>query len=187
MQKTYVIVSSMKTILKHKRDFPPDFPPLPGPTSWANETGAQPKACLSVSQKETGLLARFDAIFFNGVDVLQLRMLHDEEGLEGGDRGDCAGTFTSFIAGGVETTFSGVEGMEMTFSVVEGEPDLPFLPDGAGIPFGQGFRGIRGLSAVFAETRTDRVLSRKLSGAFLGLDSALEVSAEGFKWGRRSS
>lgn len=156
MQKTYVIVSSMKTILKHKRDFPPDFPPLPGPTSWANETGAQPKACLSVSQKETGLLARFDAIFFNGVDVLQLRMLHDEEGLEGGDRGDCAGTFTSFIAGGVETTFSGVEGMEMTFSVVE-------------------------------ETRTDRVLSRKLSGAFLGLDSALEVSAEGFKWGRRSS
>jgi hypothetical protein len=114
-------------------------------------------------------------------------VLHDEERLEEGDRGICAGTFTSFVAGGVETTSSGVEGMEMTFSVVEGVTDLPFLPDGAGTPFGQGVRGPRGFSEVFAEARKDRVLSRELSGAFLGLVSALEDSAGGFKRISRSS
>jgi hypothetical protein len=74
----------------------------------------------------------------------------------------------------------------MTFSG-EGETDLPFLPDGAGTPFGQGVPGTRGLFAVFAGVRTDRVLSRKLPGALLELFSALEDSAEGFKGRRRSN
>lgn len=100
-------------------------------------------------------------------------MLRGEEGLEEDDR---VGT-PSFVAGGVVLTSSGVGG----------ETDLPFLPDGAGNPFGQGFRGTRGLFAVFAEAREDRVLSRELSGAFLGLVSALQISAEGFKRRWRSS
>jgi hypothetical protein len=66
-------------------------------------------------------------------------VLHGDEHLEEGDRGGCAGTSTSFVGGDVEMTFTG-----------EGEPDFTFLPDGAGTPFGQGVRGTRGLSAVFA-------------------------------------
>jgi hypothetical protein len=148
------------------------------------------KRHVTVSQKGMGLLAGFEGIFFNGWqcgDSVCGEVLHDEERLEEGDRGGCAGTFTSLIAGGVETIFSGVEGVEISFSVVEGETDLPFLPDGAGTPFGQGVRGTRGLSAVFAETRTDRVLSCRLLGAFLGLVSALGVSAQGFERVRGSS
>jgi hypothetical protein len=103
-------------------------------------------------------------------------VLHKEEFPEEGDRGGCAGASTSFVAGGAEMSFSG-----------EGETDLPFLPDGAGTPFGQGVPGTRGLFAVFAGARTDRVLSRELSGALLELFSALEDTAEGFKQRRRSN
>jgi hypothetical protein len=71
---------------------------------------------------------------------------------------NCRGASTSLTMGGVE----------MSFSVVEGETDLPFLPEGAGVPFGQGVRGHRGLSAVLAGVRQEE-LSRKLTRAFLVL------------------
>jgi hypothetical protein len=103
--------------------------------------------------------------------------VHDEGHLEEGDSSGCAGTSTSFVAGVVEMTFSG-----------GGETDFPFLPNGAGIPFGQGVRRrTRGLSAVFAGARTECVLSRELSRAFLGLVSAFGDTAEGFKRRRRSN
>lgn len=85
-----------------------------------------------------------------------------EEHLEESDGSGGTGTSTSFVAGGV------------SFSCIEGEVDLPFLPDGSGTPSGQPLRETRGLSAVFTKKRTDRVLSRKLEGAFLGLASVLE-------------
>ena len=74
----------------------------------------------------------------------------------------------------------------MTFSVVEGETDLPFLPDGAGTPFGQGLRGTKGLTAVLAGARPDSVLCRNLAGVSSEPVSSLEVFAKCFE-GRRSS
>lgn len=64
--------------------------------------------------------------------------------------------------------------LKMTSSGVEGETDLPFLPEGAGNPFGQGTRGTRGLSPVRAGTRPDRVLCREFTGSFFGLVSDLQ-------------
>ena len=52
----------------------------------------------------------------------------------------------------------------MAFLDVEGDIYFPFLPDGAGIPLGQGARGTRDLTAVFAGVRVGasrfRVLPR---------------------------
>jgi hypothetical protein len=79
-----------------------------------------------------------------------------------------------------------MEGVEMSFSVVEGKTDLPFLPEGAGTPFGQGVRGTRGIYAVLAGARRDRVHSRGVSGTAFELDSALGVSGRGRIWGRPS-
>lgn len=76
--------------------------------------------------------------------------------------------------------------MDKTFSDVEGEIDLPFLPDGAGTPFGQGALGTRGLTAVVAGVRPECVLFSGLTGVSLELVSALETFAERFE-GRRSS
>jgi hypothetical protein len=68
---------------------------------------------------------------------------------------DCCGTSTFLVMGGVE----------MTFSVVEGRPVLPFRPEGLGTPFGQGARGTRGIFAVLGGARKYRVLSRELVSA----------------------
>lgn len=68
----------------------------------------------------------------------------------------------------------------MAFSNLEDERDLPFLLDGGDIPDGQGNLGTRGISAVLAGVRLDRVFCRELTGAFLELVSALEVFAERF-------
>lgn len=149
-----------------KKDFAPDFAPLFGSTSWTNDTEEQH---VTVSQG-TVLLAGFEDISFDGAagggsaDERSEALL--EEYLEEGDSGGGTGTSTSLVAGGV--TFC------LTFSGIEGEVDLPFLPDGPGTPFGQPLPGTRGLSAVFTKTRSVRVLSRKLGRAFLGLASALE-------------
>lgn len=80
---------------------------------------------------------------------------------------NCCATSTLLVMGGVE----------MTFEFVEGETDLPFLPEGAGIPAGQNLREIRGLYAVLGGARRGRVLSRELAGALFGLVSSLEVFA----------
>ena len=71
--------------------------------------------------------------------------------------------------------------MDTAFSDVEGEVDLPFLPNGAGIPFGQGAPGPIGLTAVIAGVRPDFVLCCELAVVFLELVSALEVFAERFE------
>ena len=72
--------------------------------------------------------------------------------------------------------------MDVTFSVVaEGETDLPFLPDGAGNPFGQGPCGTRGLTTVLAGVRPDSVLCRELAGVSLEPIFSLEVFAKRFE------
>ncbi len=74
----------------------------------------------------------------------------------------------------------------MAFSDVKGEKDFPFLPDGPGIPDGQGARGTRGITPVPAGVRRDRVFCRELTGGFLGQVSAL-AALEIFAKRRRSS
>ncbi len=68
--------------------------------------------------------------------------------------------------------------MAFSESDMEGETDLPFLPDGPGTPDGQGAPGTRGITAVAAGVRPDRVFCRELAEVFLGLVSALEAFAE---------
>lgn len=102
-----------------------------------------------------------------------LAVLQDAERLKVCDCGGCVWTSTSFkfLVAGVDTTSL----------VVDGETDLPFLPDGAGNPSGQGARGTRGLTAVLAGMRPDSVHCRELAGVSLGLVSSLGVFAGRFR------
>lgn len=151
------------------KDFAPvfalDFAPLFGSTFWTNDMWERQqgiplfpreRACLPDSR----IYPSTERQCGGSADVRSEALL--EEHLEESDGSGGTGTSTSFVAGGV------------SFSCIEGEVDLPFLPDGSGTPSGQPLRETRGLSAVFTKKRTDRVLSRKLEGAFLGLASVLE-------------
>lgn len=90
---------------------------------------------------------------------------------------DFCATSTLLVMGGVKMAFSGVEG----------ETDLPFLPEGAGTPSGQGLRGTRGLLAVLGRARPDRALCLAAAGVSFVLVSTLDgLASRRRDWGRPS-